>query len=73
MGFNPGFYNAPSRAVHGIKARMGQKSLVGSYNVGRTPVGKASPHQPAGMGRLTDVGRGLRARCDGTLTRCDEV
>jgi len=52
MGFNPGFYNAPSRAVHGIKARMGQKSLVGSYNVGRTPVGKASPHQPAGMGNL---------------------
>ena len=52
-GFNPGFYNG-LRHAHGVKARMGQKSLVGSYNVGRAPQGKAQPHQPAGIG--TSVG-----------------
>jgi hypothetical protein len=48
-GFNPGFYNG-LRHAHGIKAHMGQKSLVGSYNVGRTPGKAATPHQPAGIG-----------------------
>ena len=52
-GFNPGFYNG-LRHAHGVKARMGQKSLVGSYNVGRVPQGKVQPHQPAGIG--TSVG-----------------
>jgi len=40
---------------------MGQKSLVGSYNVGRTPGKAATPLQPAGIGRFAGVGRGLRA------------
>lgn len=32
MGFNPGFYNAPSHA-HGLRAHMGQRRIVGSYPV----------------------------------------
>jgi hypothetical protein len=38
------------RGARGVMPHMEKKGLVGSYNVGRAPHGKAQPHQPFGIG-----------------------